>query len=73
LLGKNLHFLGVRVLEDRVTGTCALLAGTLPAALHKADQEEFDAAYKRIAAGAEFLCYASSRGEENGCRVIRQL
>jgi hypothetical protein len=36
----------------------------------KVDQEEFNAACKRIAQGAEFLCYASGRSEENGCKVI---
>jgi hypothetical protein len=36
----------------------------------KVDQEEFDATCKRIARGAEYLCYAGSRAEENGCKVI---
>jgi hypothetical protein len=36
----------------------------------KVDQEEFDAACKKIAQGMECLCYAGSRAEENGCKVI---
>jgi hypothetical protein len=36
----------------------------------KVDQEDLDAACKRIARGAEYLCYAGSRGAENGCKVI---
>jgi hypothetical protein len=36
----------------------------------KADEKELDAACKRFAQGAEYLCYAGSRGAENGCKVI---
>jgi hypothetical protein len=38
--------------------------------LRKADEEELNAVCKRIAQEAEYLCYAGSRGEENGCKVI---
>jgi hypothetical protein len=35
--------------------------------LRNADEEELEAACKRTARGAEFLCSAGSRGAENGC------
>jgi hypothetical protein len=36
----------------------------------RGDDAEIEAACVRIAAGAEFISYAGSRGEESGCKVL---
>jgi hypothetical protein len=40
------------------------------APFRRADGAEIEAACVRIAAGAEFISYAGSRGEESGCKVF---